>query len=60
MEQHYGTIAAGKVANIVVWDADPFELSSFPTRVYVRGREIAMHTRQTELRERYRDLSRYE
>ena len=59
MDAHYGALAAGKVANVVVWRADPFELSSFPERVYVRGREIQMRTRQTELRDRYRDLSRY-
>ncbi len=59
MDAHYGTIATGKVANVVVWRGDPFELSSFPERVYVRGREIPMRTRQTDLRERYRDLSRY-
>jgi imidazolonepropionase-like amidohydrolase len=59
MDAHYGTLAAGKVANVVVWDGDPFELSSVPKRVYVRGREVPLTSRQTELRERYRDLSRY-
>ena len=60
MDAHYGSIAVGKVANVVVWDGDPLELSSAPKRVYVRGREISMRTRQTELRDRYRDLRRYE
>ncbi|MCH9687794.1 MAG: amidohydrolase family protein [Deltaproteobacteria bacterium] len=60
MEAHYGSIAAGKVANLVVWDGDPFELSQFPRQVYVRGRAIPMRSRQTLLRDRYRDLSRFE
>ena len=59
MDADYGTVAAGKVANLVVWDADPFELSSFPSAVYIRGEKISMQTRQTELRDRYRELSRH-
>src|SRR5690606_7833988 len=26
MDAHYGSLAPGKVANLVVWDGDPFEL----------------------------------
>lgn len=59
MDQHYGSIEAGKVANLVVWDGDPFELSQWPTQVYVRGRTIPMRSRQTLLRDRYRDLTRF-
>ncbi|MBC8068963.1 MAG: amidohydrolase family protein, partial [Deltaproteobacteria bacterium] len=53
MDAHYGSIAAGKVANLVVWDGDPFELSQRPSAVWIRGRPIAMRSRQTELRDRY-------
>lgn len=53
MDADYGTIAAGKVANLVVWDGDPFELSQRPSAVWIRGRSIAMRSRQTELRDRY-------
>ncbi len=59
MDAHYGSIAAGKVANLVVWDGDPFELSRWPVAVWVRGRAIPMRSRQTLLRDRYRDLSRF-
>lgn len=59
MDAHYGSIAAGKVANLVVWDGDPFELSRFPKEVWVRGRSIPLRSRQTLLRDRYRDLSRF-
>jgi len=58
MDAHYGSIAPGKLANLVVWDGDPFELSRWPVKVWVRGRAIPMRSRQTLLRDRYRDLSR--
>lgn len=53
VDAHYGSIAAGKVANLVVWDGDPFELSQRPSQVWIRGRSIALRSRQTELRDRY-------
>lgn len=59
MDAHYGSIAPGKVANLVVWDGDPFELSRWPTAVWIRGRTIPMRSRQTLLRDRYRDLTRF-
>lgn len=59
MDADYGSVAAGKVANVVVWDGDPFELSSAPTAVLVRGRPVPMVSRQTLLRDRYLDLSRF-
>lgn len=60
MEAEYGTLATGKVASLVVWDgADPFELSTWAEQVYVRGRKLDMRSRQSELRDRYMDLSRF-
>ena len=59
MEADYGTLAAGNVASVVVWDGDPFELSTWPSAVIVRGRAVRLRSRQTELRERYKDLSRF-
>lgn len=59
MDDRYGSVAVGKVANLVVWPGDPFELSNRPERVFVRGREIPMTSRQTILRDRYLDLSGY-
>jgi imidazolonepropionase-like amidohydrolase len=55
----HGSVATGKVANLVIWDGDPLELSSRPTQVFVRGRAIPMASRQTLLRDRYRDLGKY-
>lgn len=52
----YGTLEAGKVANLVIWSADPFEFSSVAEKVYVKGRELPLRTRETELRDKYRTL----
>ncbi|MCX4243519.1 amidohydrolase family protein [Paraliomyxa miuraensis] len=59
MDDHYGSIAPGKVANLVIWDGDPFELSQWPVAVWVRGQPIPMRSRQTLLRDRYRVLDRF-
>jgi imidazolonepropionase-like amidohydrolase len=52
----YGSLDVGKVANVVVWSGDPFEFSTAVEHVYIRGREIPLTSRQTELLERYRSL----
>lgn len=57
VDDRYGTIAPGRVANLVVWTGDPFELTTWARHVFVRGREIPTRSRQTLLFERYRDLS---
>ena len=54
--ERYGSLEPGKVANVVVWSGDPFELGTAVERVFIRGREIALKSRQTELLERYRKL----
>ncbi len=60
MEDRYGTIAVDKVANVVVWDGDdPFELSTWPEQVWIRGRAIEMRSRQTQLRDRYMNLDTF-
>jgi len=51
----YGTLEPGKDADVVIWDGDPLELTSFPTAVFIRGREMPMTSRQIELRDRYRE-----
>ncbi len=54
----YGTLESGKDADVVVWDGDPLDVTSAPTSVFIRGQKIPMETRQTKLRDRYRDLNR--
>jgi len=52
----YGSLEAGKVANVVVWTGDPFDFSTGVEHVFIRGRDIPLRSRQTEVLERYRTL----
>jgi imidazolonepropionase-like amidohydrolase len=54
----YGSLEPGKDADVVVWDGDPFETTSYPEHVFIRGQEMPQDSRQIRLRERYKDLSR--
>lgn len=49
-----GSLAPGCDADLVVWTGDPFQPRSVPKHVFIRGREIPLTNRQTELRDRYR------
>jgi imidazolonepropionase-like amidohydrolase len=48
-----GSIVAGKEADLVVWSADPLEITSYPDQVYIQGAAVSMESRQTLLRDRY-------
>ena len=52
----YGSLEPGKVANVVVWSGDPFELLTQVEHVFIRGREIPLVSRETLLRDRYMNL----
>jgi imidazolonepropionase-like amidohydrolase len=54
----YGTLEPGKDADVVIWDGDPLEVTSAPSAVFIKGDAIPMTSRQTELRDRYRDLAK--
>jgi imidazolonepropionase-like amidohydrolase len=51
----HGSLEPGKVANVVVWGGDPLELLTPVNHVFIRGREIPLVSRQTQLRDRYLD-----
>jgi imidazolonepropionase-like amidohydrolase len=51
-----GTLEAGKVANVVVWSGDPLDFAGAAEKVFIRGKDISLRTRETELLERYRKL----
>jgi imidazolonepropionase-like amidohydrolase len=53
IEDHYGALAPGLDADLVIWDGDPLEPGSAPTTVLVRGQPVSLTTRQDLLRERY-------
>jgi imidazolonepropionase-like amidohydrolase len=50
----YGSLEPGKEADVVIWDGDPLEVTTFADAVFIRGEEIPMVSRQTLLRDRYR------
>ncbi|CAA9303298.1 MAG: hypothetical protein AVDCRST_MAG68-641 [uncultured Gemmatimonadetes bacterium] len=52
----YGSLEAGKVANVVIWDGDPFEMLTSVNRVFIRGQEVPLVSRETLLRDRYRTI----
>jgi len=52
-----GSIELGKDADLVIWPADPLELTTYPDAVMIKGESVSMETRQTLLRDRYLDTS---
>jgi len=50
---HYGSIAVGQDADVVIWHGDPLDVSGWPDAVYVRGVKASLRTRQDELGKRY-------
>jgi hypothetical protein len=48
-----GKIEVGQVADLVLWSADPLEITSLPEVVLIDGKKMPMRSRQTELRDRY-------
>lgn len=49
----FGSLKAGKAADVVIWDGDPLELSSAATTVIIDGVEQPLGNRQNRLRDRY-------
>lgn len=54
--QGVGQLQAGFDADVVIWDGDPLEVTSYPDAVYIKGRAVPMVSRQTLLRDRYMKL----
>lgn len=52
----YGSLEPGKVADVVVWSGDPFEFSSAAEKVFIRGQDVPLTSRQRQLMERYKTL----
>ena len=50
-----GTLQKGMKADIVVWEDDPLEPSTFPVKVFINGNDMDLTTRSSRLTERYVD-----
>jgi imidazolonepropionase-like amidohydrolase len=51
--ERLGSIEPGKIADLVVADGDPLEITSHVEQVYIGGRATSMETRQTRLFHKY-------
>ena len=56
--KEFGSLAAGRRGDVVIWDGDPLELSSAPEAVWIDGVRQPLDNHQTKLRDRYRSLER--
>jgi len=43
----------GKSADLVIWDGNPLEVSSFATAVMIEGHSISLVSRSKRLRDKY-------
>ena len=48
-----GTLTIGHEADLIVWDADPLEVTSFAEQIYISGKLMPSNTRSLMLRDRY-------
>ena len=48
-----GTLTIGYEADLIVWDADPLEVTSFAEQIYISGKLMPSNTRSLMLRDRY-------
>jgi imidazolonepropionase-like amidohydrolase len=53
-EPRSGVLQAGAPATLVLWNGDPLDVTSWAERMWVRGEEAPLRTRQDLLTERYR------
>jgi imidazolonepropionase-like amidohydrolase len=54
----FGSLDAGKVANVVVSNGDPLDVRTTVKQVFIDGIAIPMTSRQTDLRDQYAPLTR--
>lgn len=53
MDATIGSLRPGRVGDVVIWDGDPLELGSRPTKMWIDGKAQSLVTRQDRLRDRY-------
>lgn len=58
MGREIGSLAPGRRADVVIWSDDPLQVTSQAEMVMIDGVQQPLETRQTKLRDRYRELER--
>jgi imidazolonepropionase-like amidohydrolase len=53
VDKDLGSLDAGKLANVVVANGDPLDVRTDVKHVFIRGEEIPLVNKQTELRDQY-------
>ncbi len=53
-----GRLERNYLADVVIWDGDPLQVTSAPTAVFIEGVEEPLTSRQTQLRDRYNPRNR--
>ena len=51
--QNVGTLKRGNRANLVLWNGDPFEVTTMAEQLWIDGQQQPLTTRQLELARRY-------
>lgn len=54
VDAQIGSIEVGKLANLVVWSGDPFELSTKVEHMFIKGKPVQLKSRQDALFDRYK------
>src|SRR5262249_28460704 len=53
VDKDFGSLDAGKMANVVVANGDPLDVKTDVKHVFIAGQEIPLVSKQTELRDQY-------
>ncbi len=53
-----GQVAPGQVADLVLWNGEPLEVSSRPVGMWLGGKQVPLTSRQQALYEKYRTLAK--
>ena len=54
IENRYGSVEKGKVANLIVVDGDPLQPASRVRRLFIRGKELPLKSKQTLLYDKFK------